>query len=89
LYNLYQRSEQEKWEFNNDDEMMSHLVQISDEKIDAIISEDKERVVSRDALIPALCYDLLLENAELRKMANACQLKILVFYKGSIPAKKK
>jgi hypothetical protein len=89
LYNLYQRSEQEKWEFNNDDEMMSHLVQISDEKIDAIIVEDKERVISRDALIPALCYDLLLENAELRKMCNACQLKILVFYKGSVPDKRK
>ena len=28
--------------------------------------------MTRDALTASFCYDLLLENAELRKMCNAC-----------------
>jgi len=89
LFNLYQQCEQQKWDFGSDDEMMAHLVKVSDEKIDAIIAQDQEKVLTRDALTASFCYDLLLENAELRKMCNACQLKILVFYKGRMPEKKK
>merc|ERR1712072_1519498 len=89
LFNLYQQCEQQKWGFGSDDEMMAHLVKVSDEKIDGIIALDQEKVLTRDALTASFCYDLLLENAELRKMCNQCQLKILIFYKGKMPEKKK
>lgn len=60
-----------------EDEMLAYLVQTSDQKIDQIISTDRNSTISRDLLVPRLCYELLTENAELRKMCNTYQLKVL------------
>ncbi|CAK9030938.1 unnamed protein product [Durusdinium trenchii] len=80
IYNLYQECNLrgQGLAFNSDDEMFSFLVTSSDAKIDQIIQIDKDALVSRDSHIPGLCYELLAENAELRKMCNAYQLKVLL-----------
>ncbi|CAJ1354383.1 unnamed protein product [Effrenium voratum] len=82
IYNLYQECNLrgQGLAFNSDDEMFSFLVASSDAKIDQIISMDRDLLVSRDSHIPGLCYELLVENAELRKMCNAYQLKDKSFY---------
>lgn len=59
--------------------MFSFLVTSSNAKIDQIIQIDDDRLVSRDSFtIPGICYKLLAENAELRKMCSAYQLKVLL-----------
>mmetsp|Transcript_110256 Transcript_110256/g.299083 ORF Transcript_110256/g.299083 Transcript_110256/m.299083 type:complete len:607 (+) Transcript_110256:2-1822(+) len=63
--------------FDSDEEMLAFLVQSSNAKISQIISIDEHAEISRSALVPAICYDLLKENAELRKMCNTYQLKVL------------
>merc|ERR1712032_944371 len=68
LYNLYQECDQTAYDFGSEEEMMAHLCKASDSKIDSLINMDREKELSRDALVPSLCYDLLMENAELRKM---------------------
>ncbi|CAE7254185.1 Rcbtb1, partial [Symbiodinium natans] len=80
IYNLYQECNLrgQGLAFNSDDEMFSFLVSSSDAKIDQIIQIDHDRLVSRDSYVPNLCYELLTENAELRKMCNAYQLKVLL-----------
>jgi len=80
IYNLYQECNLrgQGLTFNSDDEMFSFLVSSSDAKIDQIIQIDHDRLVSRDSHVPGLCYELLTENAELRKMCNAYQLKVLL-----------
>jgi hypothetical protein len=60
-----------------EDEMLANLVTTSDQKIDEIIQTDRNVTISRDLLVDRLCYELLTENAELRKMCNAYQLKVL------------
>lgn len=84
IYNLYQECNQrgQGVSFSSDDEMLAFLVQSSDAKIDQIIQVDRDQLVSRDPLIPGLCYDLLVENAELRKMCNTYQLKVLLLKEG-------
>merc|ERR1711920_229954 len=75
LYALYLECETKKLDFGgNDDEHLSYLVNTSNFQIDHIISHE--------TLVPALCYDLLRENAELRKMANSYQLHVLMLYQG-------
>eukprot|EP00434_Breviolum_minutum_P031859 symbB.v1.2.028176.t1/scaffold2915.1/size67295/1 len=51
-------------------------------KIDTMLQIDKEPRLSHDSQVPGLCYDLLRENAELRKMANTYQLHVLMLYNG-------
>eukprot|EP00451_Oxyrrhis_marina_P007133 CAMPEP_0204277826 /NCGR_PEP_ID=MMETSP0468-20130131/29522_1 /ASSEMBLY_ACC=CAM_ASM_000383 /TAXON_ID=2969 /ORGANISM="Oxyrrhis marina" /LENGTH=562 /DNA_ID=CAMNT_0051254665 /DNA_START=30 /DNA_END=1718 /DNA_ORIENTATION=+ len=85
LYNLYQACDRSKHNFGTDDELLAWLVQKSDDKIDQLIKIDQDQAISRDALIPSLCYDLLVENAELRKMTNAYQLRVLMMQKGKPP----
>jgi len=80
IYSLYQEFQQRpsgRKSFNSDEELLTYLAHSSDAKIDQIINADRDKIVSRDALIPHLCYDILLENAELRKMCNTYQLKVL------------
>eukprot|EP00403_Amphidinium_massartii_P034638 CAMPEP_0178443782 /NCGR_PEP_ID=MMETSP0689_2-20121128/39101_1 /TAXON_ID=160604 /ORGANISM="Amphidinium massartii, Strain CS-259" /LENGTH=578 /DNA_ID=CAMNT_0020067857 /DNA_START=46 /DNA_END=1782 /DNA_ORIENTATION=+ len=79
VYNLYQECHLrgQNMNFNSEEEMLAFLVQSSDAKIDQIIQIDKDKMISRDSLVPPLCYDLLIENAELRKMCNTYQLKVL------------
>merc|ERR1711879_197491 len=79
IVNIYREvaPKYDKAGFTSDDEMLATLVHISDEKIDQIITTDKNTKTSQDLLVPALCYELLLENAELRKMCNTYQLKVL------------
>merc|ERR1712194_595513 len=77
IYNLFQECnlKNQNMTWSSDNEMLAFLVQNSDSKIDQIIQCDKDLLVSRDILVPKICYDLLVENAELRKMCNAYQLR--------------
>jgi len=79
IYNLFQECNLrgQNTSFSSDEEMLTFLVKSSDAKIDQIIQVDRDKVVSRDLMVPGLCYELLVENAELRKMCNTYQLKVL------------
>jgi len=87
IYSLYQEFQQRpmgRQSFSSDEELLTYLAHSSDTKIDQIINADRDKIISRDGLVPQLCYDILLENAELRKMCNTYQLKVLMFrQKGS------
>jgi len=83
LYALYMECEAKKMDFGgNDDDHLAYLVKASNAQIDQMLQIDKDRIISHDTLVPALCYDLLRENAELRKMTNKYQLHVLMLYKG-------
>merc|ERR1711879_1084116 len=83
LYALYLECETKKLDFGgNDDEHLAYLVRTSNAQIDQLLQIDKDRIISHDTLVPALCYDLLRENAELRKMTNSYQLHVLMLYEG-------
>lgn len=83
LFQMFQRYERRNVDFQNDKEFLRYLVSQSDQKIDQICGIDKDHIISRDHQIPGLCYDLFLENAELRKMANAYQLRVFMLYKSN------
>eukprot|EP00397_Hematodinium_sp_SG-2012_P019352 GEMP01019879.1.p1 GENE.GEMP01019879.1~~GEMP01019879.1.p1 ORF type:complete len:562 (+),score=130.93 GEMP01019879.1:100-1785(+) len=83
LFEMYQQYEKKKSDFPDDAAFLRFLVNIADLQIDQVVETDKDKLLSRDSLVPSLCYDLLLENAELRKMANAYQLRVLLLHKGS------
>jgi len=91
IYNLYQECSLrgQNVNFNSEDEMLAFLVQSSDAKIDQIINIDRDPIISRDLMVPALCYDLLRENAELRKMCNTYQLKVLIQMENDKKSKSK
>lgn len=80
LYALYLECENKKIEFKDDDDHLRYLVNASNEQIDQMLQVDRDRIISHDTLVPALCYDLLRENAELRKMTNAYQLHVLMLH---------
>eukprot|EP00933_Yihiella_yeosuensis_P081253 TRINITY_DN9482_c0_g1_i1.p1 TRINITY_DN9482_c0_g1~~TRINITY_DN9482_c0_g1_i1.p1 ORF type:complete len:587 (+),score=124.78 TRINITY_DN9482_c0_g1_i1:147-1907(+) len=83
LYALYLECEEKKLDFGGkDDEHLAYLVKASNAQIDQIIHLDKDSLISHDSLVPGLCYDLLRENAELRKMTNSYQLHVLMLYQG-------
>lgn len=84
IYNLFQECNLrgQNVTFSSDDEMLAFLVQSSDAKIDQIIQVLRDQMISQDSLVPTLCYDLLAENAELRKMCNTYQLKVLLMRQG-------
>merc|ERR1719174_3152816 len=83
LYALYLECETKKLDFGgNDDEHLAYLVKASNAQIDQMIQIDKDKIISHDTLVPALCYDLLRENAELRKMTNSYQLHVLMLHRG-------
>jgi len=83
LYALYQECEKKELDFGgNDDEHLAYLVKASNAQIDQLLQIDKDRIISHDSLVPGLCYDLLRENAELRKMTNSYQLHVLMLYHG-------
>merc|ERR1712050_321153 len=75
--------EAKKMDFGgNDDEHLAYLVGQSNAQIDQVLQIDRDRIISHDTHVPALCYDLLRENAELRKMTNSYQLHVLMLYEG-------
>jgi len=80
LYQLYQECEQKKQNFTSDEEHLQHLVAESNKAIDSFMQIDRDRCISQDCLVPSLCYDLLRENAELRKMTNSYQLHVLMIH---------
>lgn len=82
LYALYLECETKRDFQGNDDEHLAYLVKQSNAQIDQMLQIDKDRIISHDTLVPALCYDLLRENAELRKMTNEYQLHVLLLYNG-------
>merc|ERR1712139_720291 len=84
IYNLYQECNLrgQNVTFSSDDEMLAFLVQQSDQKIDQIIQNDRDGMISRDLNVDSLCYEFLVENAELRKMCNTYQLKVLLMREG-------
>merc|ERR1712196_690036 len=68
LYSLYKEIGDAAEDFPEDDQYLAFLVGASNQKIDQMLSMDKDTIITRDTMVPALCYDLLRENAELRKM---------------------
>lgn len=82
LYALYLECEQKKLFFGSDDAHLAYLVKASNAQIDQMIQIDKDEIISHDTMVPGLCYDLLRENAELRKMTNSYQLHVLMLYQG-------
>jgi len=84
IYNLYQECNLrgQNVTFSSDDEMLAFLVQQSDQKIDQIIQNDRDGMISRDLNVDSLCYEFLVENAELRKMCNTYQLRVLLMREG-------
>jgi len=80
LYALYLEVENKKLDFKDDDDHLRYLVKASNEQIDQMLLVDRDRIISHDTLVPALCYDLLRENAELRKMTNSYQLHVLMLH---------
>lgn len=81
LYALYNSPEHQKDEEETDEDQLRRLVRASNEEIDKILEIDKDNMISKDTLLPAMCYDLLRENAELRKMTNSYQLHVLTMVK--------
>jgi len=86
LYQLYLDCENKKMAHADDNAHLEYLVRMSNEHIDHFLQIDKDRIISHDTLVPALCYDLLRENAELRKMTNQYQLHVLMLYNGKRPS---
>jgi len=82
LYALYMDCENKRTEFSTDDAHLEYLVKASNNRIDELLDINKERIISHDTLVPALCYDLLRENAELRKMTNSYQLHVLMLHQN-------
>eukprot|EP00971_Amphidinium_carterae_P066618 1319315-Amphidinium_carterae.1 len=81
LYALYLDCEQRNMDFGNDrNKQFEYLVKTSNDRIDEMLDIDKDRIISHDTLVPALCYDLLRENAELRKMTNSYQLYAIMLH---------
>jgi len=85
LYQLYLEHENKKVTHADDNAQLEYLVRMSNEHIDHFLQIDKDRIISHDTLVPALCYDLLRENAELRKMTNQYQLHVLMPYNVKRP----
>mmetsp|Transcript_58122 Transcript_58122/g.138287 ORF Transcript_58122/g.138287 Transcript_58122/m.138287 type:complete len:591 (-) Transcript_58122:187-1959(-) len=84
LYALYLDCEQRNMDFQGDDNKhFEYLVKTSNDHIEELLDIDKDRIISHDTLVPALCYDLLRENAELRKMTNSYQLYALLLHHGA------
>lgn len=87
LYQLYLENENKRGlQHQDDNAQLEYLVRMSNEHIDHFLQIDKDRIISHDTLVPALCYDLLRENAELRKMTNQYQLHVLMLYNGKRPS---
>eukprot|EP00928_Gymnodinium_smaydae_P054861 TRINITY_DN38559_c0_g1_i1.p1 TRINITY_DN38559_c0_g1~~TRINITY_DN38559_c0_g1_i1.p1 ORF type:complete len:571 (-),score=181.35 TRINITY_DN38559_c0_g1_i1:76-1788(-) len=82
LYSLYMECESKNMEFSSHDEHLQYLVRASNAQIEQMLQIDKDSILSHDTLVPTLCYDLLRENAELRKMANSYQLHVLMLHLG-------
>jgi len=84
IYNLFQECNLrgQNVSFSSDDEMLAFLVHSSDAKIDRIIGIQRDKLISQDIMVPHLCYELLTENAELRKMCNAYQFKVMLMRQG-------
>lgn len=80
IYFLYQECKirQENLRFGTEEELLTYLTKNSNDRIDQIINIDKDQMISRDSMVPSLCYELLVENAELRKMCNTYQLRVLI-----------
>jgi len=88
VYQMYTEYDQEKLD-GDDEKIIEDLVKMADGKLNHILDpHEKQKVLSGHGpdghMAPCLCYDLLAENAELRKMCNAYQLKILVHLKGRL-----
>jgi hypothetical protein len=86
LYQMYSDLEATDLKWESDDQYLTHLVQESNKQIDQILEIDNNKLISRDTGVPSLCYDLLRENAKIRKMANSYQLHVLLLYKGREPS---
>ncbi|CEM07667.1 unnamed protein product [Vitrella brassicaformis CCMP3155] len=82
LAKLCAECERHAHEYGDKEEFLQWLVKASDQKIDQLLLMQKDPpAVMQDCLLPTLCYDLLHENAELRKMANAYQLRVFILHK--------
>lgn len=80
LYALYKQFTKESRSSGNETDDFKYLVRASNAKIDQLLHIDKDKLVSHDMLVPPLCYELLRENAELRKMTNSYQLQVLLIH---------
>mmetsp|Transcript_89446 Transcript_89446/g.186878 ORF Transcript_89446/g.186878 Transcript_89446/m.186878 type:complete len:591 (+) Transcript_89446:328-2100(+) len=79
VYAIYQDFQSRK-QVDSDEELLALIAAESDRRVDLIIQQDSDKLISRDLLVPAVCYDLLLENAELRKMCNTYQIRVMLHH---------
>lgn len=83
LYALYHECEAKDLNYEGDDNtQLAYLVKLSNQRINEIRRIEDDQIVSHDTLVPQLCYDLLRENAELRKMSNSYQLHVMMLHQG-------
>ena len=81
LYSIYEEEKQKRHP-GDDEEFLACLVETSNNRMDAQLELDKDHIISHDSLVPSLCYDLLKENVELRKMTNSYQLHVFMLHEG-------
>jgi len=81
VYQLYEQEYKNKKPkevtFKSDEDLLDHLTKKSNDKIQDIISICNDVHPTRDPLVPSICYELLVDNAELRKMCSTYQLRVL------------
>lgn len=87
MYNEYVRQQEDTGgdaQDKDNPKLMEELVRSMSEKIDEFLQIDKVKIIARDSLVPVLCYDLLRENAELRKRTYKYQLQVLLLFRGQM-----
>ncbi|CAK9023907.1 unnamed protein product [Durusdinium trenchii] len=72
----------DRWDSLKHFSLYALYLECEQKKIDQMLQIDKDDIISHDTMVPGLCYDLLRENAELRKMTNSYQLHVLMLYQG-------
>merc|ERR1719343_1040169 len=85
LYGLYNQEKGKLFQNRREtpDSCFQKLVEKADAKLDEVItSYDKDGMLTRDVLVPALCYDLLVDNCKMRKLATQYQMRVLLIHKG-------
>merc|ERR1712113_751856 len=58
----------------SDEQIIIWIAEKAEERLDAILQPLRNNLVARHVEVPNLCYDLLQDYAELRKMCNKYQL---------------
>lgn len=83
---LYEECDRRHFDFGKDADFFQHLLRVSSDKIDGIVQQfsSSAMLTGHDPLLPRFLGEMLLENAELRKMAAVYQFKVLVLCGSSL-----